>query len=72
MVKDQRLASRPARSGEPASSRRRQAVTAFVIFVVALAVVIVPHFLSMSPTTGEDNDPSNGVPPTSSTPSPGG
>jgi len=62
MVKDQRQAPAPVSAREQQATQRRRVLASVVIALVALAVIVVPHFLSSSPTTGEDNDPTNGVP----------
>jgi hypothetical protein len=52
MVKDQRLDTVPRALDSRRTRRRWQTAGSIVIVVVAFAVIVVPHFLSMSPTTG--------------------
>jgi hypothetical protein len=46
--------------GDTRNRRRNGFVGSIVIGVVALSVIVVPHFISSSPVSNDDSDPTNG------------
>jgi hypothetical protein len=62
MVKDQRHDAERLLERARAARPRARTLARLAVPVIAIAVIVVPHFSSSSPTTNEDTDPTNGVP----------
>jgi hypothetical protein len=61
MVKDQRREAQLALARERAGRPRGRVIGRIAIAVAAFVAIVAPHFVSSSPTTNEDTDPTNGV-----------
>jgi hypothetical protein len=61
MVNDQRRVTQLALARADAGRPRRRVLGRIAIAVAAFAAVVGPHFVSGSPTTNDDTDPTNGL-----------